>query len=287
MASHRIDPDYPISVKSDSHFLKTAGLVLICSGLAFGLDQELRTGWLTLLVIPFVSLFGFVSGVRLHRMSWVIPSALTGGLGFGLFAIFSRFGDFLILFRIGLFLLGFGLSWVGIFLASLWLSQWKAWWAIVPGFVIGGASLPFLLNRIMIFEFVFTIVTGLGVSLLLWGYFEKLFGLVIPGCLLLGIGPGIYYAWAGVATPNGLTETGIMLVWFALGWGFITVIGRVVLEKFIWWPIIPGGVLAVVGCGLYIGGSPDNALAFIGNTGTIGLIIFGLYLLMLKRSFKG
>jgi hypothetical protein len=62
---------------------------------------------------------------------------------------------------------------------------------------------------------------------------------------------------------------------------------RVASEKFVWWPLIPGGLLAVVGWGLYIGGDPGNALAFIGNTGSIGLIIFGVYLLLLRRSFKG
>jgi hypothetical protein len=77
-----------------------------------------------------------------------------------------------------------------------------------------------------------------------------------------------------------------MLVWFALGWGLITIASRILTSRFIWWPLIPGGLLAVVGWGLYIGGDPGNALSFIGNTGSIGLIIFGIYLLLLRRSFK-
>jgi hypothetical protein len=62
----------------------------------------------------------------------------------------------------------------------------------------------------------------------------------------------------------------------------ITVISRVLYKKFTWWPLIPGGVLAMVGWGLYIGGNPSNALGFVGNTGSIGLIIFGIYLLLLR-----
>lgn len=287
MTSQRLDPEFPIPMKPEQHTLKTAGFVLICAGLIFALDQTLNTGWLTLIMFPLIGSLGFISGVRQKRKSWMIPGALIGGLGLGGLALLGRMGEAILLFRVGLFLFFFGLGWVIIFMASIWLWRPKAWWALIPGLIIVGAGIPFLLNQVNVFEFTFTILTGLGIGLLAWGYFERLFGLVIPGCLLIGIGPGIYYAWAGVTTPNGLTETGIMLVWFALGWGLITIVAKIVLEKFIWWPIIPGGLLAVVGWGLYIGGSPDNALAFIGNTGTIGLIIFGLYLLLLKRSFKG
>jgi hypothetical protein len=122
----------------------------------------------------------------------------------------------------------------------------------------------------------------MGSVFLLWGWVEKLFGLLIPGCLLITTGPGISIAWSHVTSPQGLVETGVMLVWFALGWLLITVFSRILYKKFTWWPLIPGGVLAMVGWGLYIGGNPANALGFVGNTGSIGLIIFGVYLLLLR-----
>jgi len=75
-------------------------------------------------------------------------------------------------------------------------------------------------------------------------------------------------------------------VCFALGWGLIILFSRVTTQKFIWWPLIPGGLLAVVGWGLYIGGDPHNAVSFIGNTGSIGVIIFGLYLLLLRKGIQ-
>jgi len=89
-----------------------------------------------------------------------------------------------------------------------------------------------------------------------------------------------------VNEPSALSRTGIMLVAFALGWGLITVFSRVIKSAFVWWPLIPGGILAMVGWGLYIGGNPENALSFIGNTGSIGLIIFGVYLLLLRRGIQ-
>jgi hypothetical protein len=63
----------------------------------------------------------------------------------------------------------------------------------------------------------------------------------------------------------------------------ITIAARRVTHKAVWWPLIPGGILAVVGTGLYIGGDPTHAMGFIGNTGSIALMIFGLYLLLMRK----
>jgi hypothetical protein len=110
--------------------------------------------------------------------------------------------------------------------------------------------------------------------------------LIIPGCLLVGIGPGVSIAWTGISGINPLANTGTMLVWIAFGWGLITLFSKAVIEKFVWWPLIPGGILAMVGAGLYIGGNPGNAVNFIGNTGSIVMIIFGLYLLLMRRGIR-
>jgi hypothetical protein len=189
--------------------------------------------------------------------------------------------------RLGWLQFWMGAGFLGIFGASGPWKAGRAYWALLPGLILVGSALPFLLDRVHVLMFVLTVVAAVGLALLIWGLAMKLIGLLIPACLLLGIGPGIYVAWSQSEVYNGLTETGVMLVWFALGWGLITIVLRVVSEKFVWWPLIPGGLLAVVGWGLYIGGDPGNALAFIGNTGSIGLIIFGVYLLLLRRSFKG
>ena len=103
---------------------------------------------------------------------------------------------------------------------------------------------------------------------------------------LAGIGPGVYFAWGGSSRSGGLAQTGIMLVWFALGWALITLLSRVTFQSFVWWPLIPGGVIGVVGWGLYIGGNPANALGFIGNTGSVLVIIFGIYLLLMRRGIR-
>jgi len=42
----------------------------------------------------------------------------------------------------------------------------------------------------------------------------------------------------------------------------------------------------MVGSGLYIGGNPGNAAGFIQNTGSIGLVLLGIYLILLKFGLK-
>ncbi|NTU75709.1 MAG: hypothetical protein HGA86_06275 [Anaerolineaceae bacterium] len=66
----------------------------------------------------------------------------------------------------------------------------------------------------------------------------------------------------------------------------ITLFSKFITNKIIWWPLIPGGILAMVGWGLYIGGDPDNAASFIGNTGSIALVLVGAYLLLLRRGIR-
>jgi hypothetical protein len=118
------------------------------------------------------------------------------------------------------------------------------------------------------------------------GYGYKLLGLIIPGGILIGIGPGIYFAWGATSEVNPLASTGLMLMYFAVGWFLISLFAKLIKNIIIWWPFIPGGIIAVTGFGLYLGGNPDNAAALIGNAGSISIILFGFYLLLWRKGIK-
>ncbi len=268
------------------HWPQIAGILLIFTGAMVLLDSTLKTGWLTLLILPAVGLGFLVGGVRMRRLALLIPGCLVTGLGIGTFLFFARFLQFDWQPRTGWLFLAFGLGWCLIPLLTWALFRRVAWWALITGSIITGLGLTFLSSPLRLTDFALYLGACLGLAFLVWGVSARLFGLIIPGCLLLSIGPGIYAAWTGVAEPNPLSRTGIMLVAFALGWGLITLFSRVITQGFVWWPLIPGGILAMVGWGLYIGGNPENALNFIGNTGSIGLIIFGVYLLLLRRGIQ-
>jgi uncharacterized phage-associated protein len=68
-------------------------------------------------------------------------------------------------------------------------------------------------------------------------------GFIIPGGILLGIGPGLFIAWGTSIEINPLSKTGLMLVYFSIGWFIISLAARILKNKFLWWRIIPGGVL--------------------------------------------
>lgn len=263
------------------------GVLLIGLGLMVLLDLYLDTGWLTLAAFSLVAFGSLAGSLIFRRWGWMIASCIVSGLVAGMLISLTPIFRLGWRERAGDFLVAFGVAWLVAALLSWVIFRRNSWWALVPGGVILPAGLVFLAGPLSLLGFVLYLPVGLGLALLGWGLLSRLFGLIIPGCLLLGIGPGIYAGWGPQQTqPNGLTQSGIMLVGFALGWVLITLFSRWVTDKFVWWPLIPAGVLAMVGWGLYIGGDPDNALGFIGNTGSIGLILFGLYLLLLRRGIQ-
>lgn len=186
---------------------------------------------------------------------------------------------------IGLSFSTFGLVWGFLFFIRYYLFHKTDVYLLFPFIIFISIGLPFLFETIQILDFLFYIGIGIGICCLIAGIYWKLFGLIIPGALLIGIAPGLFFAWENTKINNPLEQTGIMLVGFAFGWGLITVTSRTLTRKFVWWPLIPGGILGVVGWGLYIAGNPESAIGFIGNTGSVGLIIFGIYILLMRKSF--
>jgi hypothetical protein len=259
------------------------GALMIALGLLFLLDLYLQTGWLNLIVLPIGGLLFLVAGIVERKLGWMISGCIVIGLGSAAAVGFAPLIRLSLLDRLGASLVLFGAAWLLIVLLSGLVFKKPTWWALIPGSILAPAGYAVLFTPMQVFDFVLYVLLGLAVGLLIWGLAARLFGLIIPASLLLGIAPGIYIAWGVPLETNSLAQIGIMLVSFALGWGLITLFSRRVTSGFVWWPIIPGAVLAISGWGLYIGGNPGNAVSFISNTGSIGLVLFGLYLLLMKR----
>ncbi|MEN6409501.1 MAG: hypothetical protein ABFD44_07315 [Anaerolineaceae bacterium] len=271
---------------SDRRIWWVPGVAVILIGLIIFADQFLHTGWLSLLILPAFGALMLAAGVLTRRPGLIIPGSLLTGLGAGAALAFTAPISEEIPHQIGAVLAGFALGWFAITLIT-WLRDLRiAWWATIPGTVIAALAIIFLYTPLRLVDFVFYLTTATALIFLTWGVGTRLLGLIITGGVLFGIGPGIYFAWSNPAAGNGLTQTGTMLVCFAVGWALITLGSRMVVSKFLWWPLIPGGILAVTGWGLYIGGNPNNALHFIGNTGSLGLILLGVYLLVWRWGFR-
>lgn len=281
-----IDKDNANSSKKNSRqgIVYFAGIIMVTVGVMVLADQFLKTGWLLLALVPIFGIFFLVEAVRVRKLGYLIAGGLLTGAGLGGFVGFSSlFSRSNVYHNIGWLLVCFALGWVMITTMSRITLEKPVYWPLVPGGIIFSFGLTFLFTPLRVVDFVLWVGTGTGLVLLIWGIYWRLFGLIIPGSLLVAIGPGIYMAWGRASEMNSLAKTGVMIVVFSIGWFLIILFSRVTTANFIWWPLIPGGVLAVVGWGLYIGGDPDNAATFIANTGSIGLIIFGIYLLLLRK----
>ena len=259
-----------------------AGATLVAAGGVLFLDQYLKTGWLSLFILPLAGLFLYIWGIRERMESLLVWGGVLLGLGLG-WAVVQRNTHASLVWQGGSLLLLFAMGWLAVAAGTRFFTKRTDWWALIPAGVLGGLGIALVFTQLRWMELALCLALGVAVPLLIWGLAERLFGLIIPGSLLLGIGPGLYHAWGLMALKNGLANTGIMLVWFALGWFLILVFTRMVKPRVAWWPLIPGGILGVVGTGLYIGGDPSNALGFIGNTGSISLMIFGLYLMLMRK----
>ncbi len=262
------------------------GLILIVIGATFLLEKYLQTGWLFLALGPAIGLALMSGGVIRRQRSYIIAGSLFLSIGISLYIYFGIVESWSWSQRLGLAILAFGGGWLLISLLALIFLHKKILWSLIPAvmlFALGGC---FLFSQLRWVDFDFYLITAAGLVFLAAGLYHKTIGLVIPGSLLITIGPAIFQAWGTAETSSALVKTGILLVILALGWGLITVFSRVIKNKFIWWPLIPGGILAVTGWGLYIGGDPNNALGFIGNTGSVALIIIGIYLLLLRHGIQ-
>ncbi len=258
------------------------GLMLVIAGVMIICELRIKTGWLIIAIPGLMGLILLMYGLLSSKKGWLIAGSLVTGIGLGIFFALQNFREILLLHRFGYLLMFLAAGWMISFILLKLFYQITAWWALICASIFGGAAYAMLFKGANAFDIVLDITIPLGLVFLIWGFRRRLIGLIITGCVVMASGAGIYMGWNRATDPQGLVETGTMLVWFSLAWFMVTVFSRILFRKFIWWPLIPGGVLAMTGWGLYIGGNPGNAVDFVGNTGSIGLIIFGVYLLLMR-----
>ena len=127
---------------------------------------------------------------------------------------------------------------------------------------------------------------GLGLLFLVWGCTTRKLGLLIPGGILSGIGLGALLLEGPFSGLEGDAEGGVFLLSFALGWGLITLTSALFVRKVVWWPLIPGGIMAFIGALQLIGGPALEVLAYLGQGWPIVLIAVGLYLILWRKGLQ-
>lgn len=265
------------------------GVSLIFIGVLLYLNQFFYIGWFSLLIALLDSIVILVLGIREKKIQVIIPAAAVLLISLAGLLVLKVLHGFRIESQIGVAVLAIGVIWLAVTVITFLFTTKTAWWALVPGSLFFAGGLCLLFSKSLYFSMVLYLPLGLGLAFLVWGLRERIFGLSIPGALLIGIGLGVYLAWhqqTDFSDTNALTRTGIMLVWLSLSWGVIILSYRVLKQKFIWWPLIPAGVFLVTGLGLFLAGKPSGTLSLFSNAGSIGLIIIGIYLMLMRREVK-
>ena len=113
------------------------------------------------------------------------------------------------------------------------------------------------------------VVPGVGVAFLIAYLTTRYYGLLIPAGILCGLGTGLVVAAQG--GPGGAVPLGL-----GLGFAAITVFDATLGDgDAAWWPLIPGGILIVVG-GSQIAGIRDIGIYLV----PAGLVVVGLLLVL-------
>jgi hypothetical protein len=105
------------------------------------------------------------------------------------------------------------------------------------------------------------VVLLIGLGLLGAFAFTRQYGYLIPGGIMTGLGAGIVASEALTLTDEG--TGGVIVLGLGLGFLSIWVIGGLVrVVEHHWWPLIPGGILAVIGAALLVGGQAVGLLDY-------------------------
>lgn len=130
------------------------------------------------------------------------------------------------------------------------------------------------------------LLPGLGLLFLAWGILSRQSGFLIPGGILAGIGAGTLLLTGPYEDAAGDVQAAVFLLVFAAGWGLIPILSTIFTEEGHWWALIPGGILALIGAALLVGGAAMTALEYLGKIWPVFLILGGLFLILRRDRGK-
>lgn len=108
------------------------------------------------------------------------------------------------------------------------------------------------------------------------------YGFLIPGGILTGLGSAI--ALTQRAPISGTAEGGIIVLGLGLGFASIWLISALARRReHHWWPLIPGGILSLIGLGLLAGSTGERLLRLLAIWWPMALVLAGLALILQRN----
>jgi hypothetical protein len=154
---------------------------------------------------------------------------------------------------------------------------------LAAGLVLIGLGVFFLVAQFIQAQWMgLLILPLLSAGFLLWGLFTRNSGLLVPGGILGGIGLGTYLTSGPFVETGEQTQGGVFLLAFAAGWALIVVLS-LAIRRAQWWPLIPGGIMAVIGLALLAGGAWVQVLEWLGKLWPLALVAIGLGVLLRRK----
>lgn len=132
------------------------------------------------------------------------------------------------------------------------------------------------------------VLLGLGAAFHIAGLLTREVGWFIPGGILTGLGVGLALVDGPFARliPDGLLpgdEGGLFMLAFAGGWFLIVLTTALFTDDTQWWPLIPGGIMLLIGLAAGFGSVFTTVLSLLGRAWPIALIAIGIYVLYQSR----
>jgi hypothetical protein len=125
------------------------------------------------------------------------------------------------------------------------------------------------------------VLPGVGLVFLVAGLVSRRAGFMVPAGILLGLGAGVLL---GTRVFTGISDEitgGIIMLGLGAGFILVMLLSTLTREGAHWWPLIPGGILSLIGGALLLGEGAASAVGRVLSLAwPLGLIALGAWFLL-------